>query len=144
MFVFTPLWCQTGGVYNPSWLIPPIWHPVIFSILLCGAGFPLSPCTSHALHLWWPSVMCDVTSGFCPLLTVFCLLTSTMQLCSVLACCQWRPHDWKPAALLPVLPPNRQSLSLSSSTSSSSLLPLSFYIMCWISLYLLKRGRTHR
>lgn len=90
-FVVTHLWYQTGGMYCPILEYPthlaPATKAFSFHTALC------SPCTSHAVQLWRSSVMCDVTSGFSPLLTVYCLLTSTMRLCSALACCQGQPHD---------------------------------------------------
>lgn len=122
--------------------IPPIWHvqtkPFSFPYCSVKQGFPLSPCTSHALQLWRPSVMCDVTSGFCPLLAVYCLLTSTMRLCSALACCQEQPHDGSQQLFYLSSPPI-VTLALSSCLS---FLSLSLFVVWWINLYLLK-GRLH-
>lgn len=70
---------------------------------------------TRSLPLWWPPVMCGVTSGFCPLLAVHCLLTSVMWLCSALACCQWRPHDGSQHLSYLSAPPYRQSHTVSLS-----------------------------
>lgn len=76
MFVFLPLLHQMGGVAGRViWPMPPVWHQFMFSSTTSQCG--LSARAHHTLtpppH---PSVWC-VTSGSSPLLTVFCLITSS-------------------------------------------------------------------
>lgn len=125
---------KSEGLFAPSHLSNPAqsgnaMKPLPASTLLCGRqafrlGGP-AHIARHALsHLRRPSATCDVTSGFCPLPALYCALTSTMGLCSALACCQRHPRDGGQQLLyLSPLSHKQSSLFFSLSFVACSLSP---------------------
>ncbi len=139
VFVFIHLWYQMGGVCHPISADPTHLAPsniFLFPYCIMERAF-LSARAHHTLSTCGDLLWCDQW-----LLSFAGCLLSINKHHAALFCVGLLPvatTRWQPAALLPVFPPYRQSLSLLLLSLSLSLIAV-----CWISVYLLRREYTQR